>query len=173
MLNKCNCYDCLRKFKADKNDTISDFCGIYGYEKEIKLIHNSKECPFYCDKFYCYELNKIITKHENVHWISDDKNDSWDKFSNGLSIGLFVGLSREGSEKQEKRETWENKHEDCDTVICPYCDFEFESWDSDIPHEDSEEEIECPKCDKTFNCTCSVSYSYSTSKLEEFEEDEE
>ncbi len=167
MIKTCNCYDCLRKFKADENDTVSDFCGIYGFEKESKLIHNSKECPFYCNKFWDYELKKVITKHEDVHWISDKKDEYTDKYHHGL----YSGLSKEGSDKQEKRLEWENKHECCDTVVCPYCDYKFEYGDDEIPYEDSDEEIECPDCRKTFNCVCSVSYSYSTSKLEEFDEE--
>ena len=173
MSKECNVMDCLRKFRENSTSDISRWCGVYGYDKEKQLIHNSKECPFFCDKFYDYELKKIITKHEEVNWIENKKDGSWDKHSNGMSVGLFVGISREGSDKQEKRREWENKHECCDFVVCPYCDYEFEPCDDEVPYEDGEEEIECPDCGKKFNCECYISYSYTTSKLEEYEENED
>jgi len=171
MSKECNTMGCLRKFRENATSDISRWCGIYGREKESKLIHNSKECPYFCDKFYDYELKKIIDKHEEVHWISEEKDTSWDKHSNGLSVGLFTGISREGSEKQDKRQEWENEHINCDKIVCPYCDYEFEHGDDDYTYEDMEEEKECPDCGKKFNCVTNVSYSWSTSKLEEYEED--
>jgi hypothetical protein len=164
MIETCNCYECLRKFKYDENDTISDFCGIVGKNKD-KLIYNSKDCPFFCDRFYDYELKKVITKHEEVYYISDKIDESWDKHSNGLSKGLFVGTSIKGNELQEKRNEWEDKHEGADTVVCPYCDYEYDSYDN--PYDEGEEELQCPDCGKQFNCSTNISYSWTTSKLEE------
>lgn len=164
MSNKCNIYECLRKFKRDENDSISDFCNIVISDNE-KAIHNSKDCPFFCNKFYDYELEKIITKHEEVYYISDKIEESWEKHSKGLSKGLYVGISREGHKRQEKTHEWENKHENTNTVVCPYCDCEFEGCDN--PYEEGEEEMDCPDCGKTFNCTTNINYSWTTSKLEE------
>jgi hypothetical protein len=131
VLNKCDRYDCLRKFKLDENSEVSNFCGIYG-DKEKSLIHNSTDCPFYCNQFYDYQLKKIITKHEDVHWISEKKEEHsiWDSVSNGLSKGLFVGVSREGEKQQKKQREWEEKHVNTDTVVCPYCDYEYEKYDN-------------------------------------------
>jgi hypothetical protein len=173
MSKECNVMECLRKFRENSTSDISRWCGIYGYEKDQRLIHNSKDCPFFCDKFYDYQLKKIIDKHEDVYWINDDKEKDrgWDKHSNGMSIGLFVGISRIGYEKQEKESEWENKHEYCDKVVCPYCDYEFD--DCNNPYEEGEEEQQCPDCGKKFNCTTNISYSWSTSKLEEYEDNEE
>jgi hypothetical protein len=166
MIKKCNCYDCLRKFKDDEDNTISDFCGIQVGDNRDKTIYNSKECPFYCDKFWDYELEKVITKHDDVDYISQEKDECNDKYYHGL----FAGLSNTGRDLQDKRNEWENRHEYCDTVICPYCDYEFEHEDDYIPYKENEEEIKCPICHKKFNCVTEVTYSWSTSKLEEFTE---
>ena len=170
MIKTCNVMECLRKFRENSTSDISRFCRINGHEKEQQLIHDSKECPFFCDKFYDYELKKIINKHEEIHWIEEKIDSEWDKHSNGISIGLFVWISRVGKEQQEKKNKWENEHIDCDKVVCPYCNYEFEGCDN--PYEEGEEETECPDCGKTFNCVTSISYSWSTSKLEEYEEKE-
>jgi hypothetical protein len=148
MVKTCNVYECLRKFKEDENDAISDFCGIRNSEKEKDCIHNSKDCPYFVDKFWDYELKKIITKHEDVYWIADKK----DKRDNEFFHGLITGLSREGHEAQEKREEWENEHIDCNKIVCPYCDYEFEYGDNDYPYEEGEGKKKCPICKKTFNC---------------------
>lgn len=44
----------------------------------------------------------------------------------------------------------ENEHWRKDTIICPYCDYEYESYDA-YNYEDSEDEIECPECGKKFD----------------------
>jgi hypothetical protein len=164
MLEKCNIYECLRKFKENAEDTISDFCDVIGDEDRKKLIFNSKECPLFCNKFWDYELEKEITKHEDVHYIST----KYDEFNDKYYHGLFMGLSNEGATKQEEREVWENKHENTDTIICPYCDYEFEGYD--CIYDEGEDTIECESCGKEFNVTTEVSYSWSTSKLEEYED---
>lgn len=163
----CNRYECLRKFKEKATDEDNDFCMIIGKEKD-QVIPNSEQCPFYCTSFWDYELDKEITGHENVHWISTDRKD----FNYKHYHGLFAGLSQEGEDYQKKKEEWENKHEDCDKIVCPYCDYEFEYGDDDYSYKDGEEEMECPECNKKFNCITEVTYSYSTSKLEEYEENE-
>jgi hypothetical protein len=167
MSKECNVMECLRKFRETSTSDISRWCGVYGHEEEKKLIHNSKDCPYFCDRFWDYELKKEITKHEDVHWISTNFDDKNEKYYNGM----FAGISREGSEKQEKRHEWENKHENTDTVVCPYCDYEFDSYDN--PYEEGEEEIECLDCGKTFKCETTITYSWTTSKSEEYDEDEE
>ena len=166
MSKECNVMECLRKFRETSTSDISRWCGVYGREKESQLIHNSKECPYFCDKFYDYELNIIITKHEDVHWISEKKDDHDDKYHQGL----ISGISRKGSDLQEKRHQWENKHENTDTIVCPYCDYEFDSYDNS--YEEGEEEVECLSCGKEFKCETTVTYSWSTSKIEEFDESE-
>jgi hypothetical protein len=169
VIETCNRYDCLRKFKADENDNISDFCDIVSDNKN-RTIHNSTDCPFYCTKFYDYQLNKIITKHEDVHWISEDKekDSSWEEHSKGLSKGLFVGISREGEAQQAKEREWEEKHENADTVVCPYCDYEYDEYEN--PYEDDEKEIKCENCGKTFICETNISYSWSTRRYEDDED---
>jgi uncharacterized Zn-finger protein len=164
MIEKCNQYECLRKFKADTNDIISDFCGVNGTEDRSRIILNSKNCPLFCDKFWDYELKKEITKHEDVNWISTKKDNHTDRYHHGL----FAGVSNEGAELQEKRNAWEEKHENAGTIVCPYCDCEYDNCD--CIYEDGEEIIECPDCGKEFNVITEVTYSWSTSKMEEDED---
>ena len=165
-MEKCNQYKCLRKYRENAESEISDYCNMYSRNNENRIL-NSKECPFYCEKFWCYEMKKEITRHEDVHWISSDMKDlSYERYNY-----LFGGLSNQGSDIQEKREQFENKHENEDSTICPYCDYEFEDC-CDVYEEMDDEEMECRGCGKTFLLTVEVEYKYSTSKMEEFDETE-
>ena len=171
MLINCNVNECLRKYRETTESEISNYCTMYNDKDQKKVIPNSKECPLCCTKFWDYELEKVITKHEDVYYIStniEDKN--YKRYQ-----GLFAGLSNEGSDIQDKKEEWENKHENETSVICPYCDYElsYEYGDREIPYEEGDEDIECPSCGKEFNCITEVTYSYTTSKLEEYEDREE
>jgi DNA-directed RNA polymerase subunit RPC12/RpoP len=159
-MSKCSRYECLRKFKAHANDSISDFCGVVGKD-EKNIIPNDPNCPLRCVRFWDYELKKEITKHEDVHWISTKKDDLY-------YHGLFAGISNEGLEVQEKRNAWEEKHENVGTIVCPYCDYEYDSCD--CIYEDGEDVVECYNCGKEFNVITEVSYSWTTSKIERDEE---
>lgn len=55
-------------------------------------------------------------------------------------------------ERISKEVAWESKNEHwrVNTVICPYCDFEYEAYDA-YAYEENEEEIECPVCGKKFD----------------------
>lgn len=56
-----------------------------------------------------------------------------------------------------------------DEIYCPWCGEEiyFESDDYRILYEDGVHETECPECGKLFYVETSVSYSYSTGRIEE------
>lgn len=76
-------------------------------------------------------------------------------------------------DKEERFEEWQNKHENTDSTICPWCEYEFEDYEDGYEPED-DEECECPNCGKTFIRTVECKYSYTTFKPEEaFEDDEE
>ena len=61
---------------------------------------------------------------------------------------------------QSEGETW---HED--TIICPYCGFEFDDYDC-YQFEDDEdvEEQECPECGKHFDIEVRVIRYYNTKR---------
>lgn len=57
----------------------------------------------------------------------------------------------------------ENEHFAEDTIICPYCDYEYEDYDA-CEYECSEDEIECPECGKKFDLEVRVTTEYSTKR---------
>lgn len=154
---ECNQTKCLRIYTYDYSDL--QICSLFPKD-ESQAIPNSNKCPYYCEKFFDYELKKEFYKHEDVEWISTDFSDFNSKFYNGL----FAGVSTEGREHQN----WESDHTDTDNIVCPYCDYEFEHPDN--IYEEGEEEVECSHCDKTFTCNTEAKYTYTTNKLEEDEE---
>ena len=57
-------------------------------------------------------------------------------------------------ERISKEVAWESKNEHFreKTIICPYCDFEYELYDAYLyADEEKAEEIECPECGKKFD----------------------
>lgn len=164
MTKTCNQYKCLRKYKENADSEISKYCGVWTQEQE-KTTPNSADCKLYCEKFFCYETKTEITKHEDVNYISTD----FDGLNNRFYNGLFAGTSRRGADIREKRKAFENKHENEDTTICPYCDYEFRRYENTCEELD-EEENECPNCGKTFILTVEVNYTYSTRKVEKYQE---
>lgn len=55
--------------------------------------------------------------------------------------------------------------------VCPYCGAEHrDTWE--VQFNDNEQELECPKCEKTYLCSEHVSYSYSTKPIDPPQPDE-
>ena len=55
-------------------------------------------------------------------------------------------------ERISKEADWENENEHYHerTIICPYCDFEYEEYDA-WGFDCSEDKVECPECGKRFD----------------------
>lgn len=49
------------------------------------------------------------------------------------------------------------KEESRDSIICPYCKFEYTD---DVRPYEAEEEMQCEKCEKNFTYHCEVTYNY-------------
>ena len=60
---------------------------------------------------------------------------------------------------------WQSENEHCgeNTIICPYCDYEYEGYDA-CQYEDNESEIECPLCGKKFDLEVRTITEYSTKR---------
>lgn len=157
--DKCNRDECLRKYK-DKEGKIVDWCGLYGDEEKRIRVCNSEDCPLRVTKFWDYELQKEITKHEDVFWISSDLKDLQSKHYNNL----FAGLSFEGMQFQKERRAWEAAHCDTPEPVCPYCDKEIEVVDDEYIGYDGDE-TECPYCGEKFRLVTHVEITYTTSKI--------
>ena len=59
----------------------------------------------------------------------------------------------ECQDKMDREIDWqsENEHFRENTIICPYCDYEYEAYDSYRYDEGEETEIECPECGRKFD----------------------
>ena len=85
----------------------------------------------------------------------------------------------ECKERISKQVDWEseNEHRREGTIICPYCDFEYEEYDA-YAYEESENEIECPECGKRFDLEVENITYFSTKRSicdmpEDYGDDEE
>ena len=68
-------------------------------------------------------------------------------------------------ERIDKEVDWEheNEHYHERTIICPYCDFEYEDYDA-WGFESSEDEVECPNCGKHFDLEIQEIRYFSTKR---------
>ena len=68
-------------------------------------------------------------------------------------------------ERISKEVDWEseNEHYRERTIICPYCDFEYEDYDA-WNFEGGEDEVECPECGKRFDLEIQEIRYFSTKR---------
>ena len=68
-------------------------------------------------------------------------------------------------ERISKEVDWEseNEHYHERTIICPYCDFEYEDYDA-WNFDCSEDEVECPECGKRFDLEIQEIRYFSTKR---------
>jgi len=68
-------------------------------------------------------------------------------------------------ERISKEVDWEseNEHWRERTIVCPYCDYEYEMYDA-YNYEDNEEEVECPECGKKFDLEVEHTRYFSTKR---------
>ena len=64
---------------------------------------------------------------------------------------------------------WEqdNEHLYESNIVCPYCDYEFDDYDSYSYVEEGDCDVECPMCDKTFKVEIKQTVEFSTHKRAE------
>ena len=160
---KCNVDKCLRKYKSP-NTGISPWCGVVGDKLDI-IQPNTKKCPLYCDKFFCYETGKIIKKHDDTYWVNDDlMEDSYKELYKIKAKDVkFSGLSKAGNEKQKH----EYNHSNTSHIICPYCDYEiYDVWDYIDSSYDDYKNIDCPECEKEFEVSIHREVTFSTNRID-------
>lgn len=57
-------------------------------------------------------------------------------------------------------------HELTSAPVCPWCGAELtDLYDYGVYKEDDDAEIECPKCERTYRSTCSISYAFTTERI--------
>lgn len=72
---------------------------------------------------------------------------------------------KECYEKREKIYEWQNEKFRENTMICPWCECEFEDYEN--VYEDGElDEMECPYCGKIFEYEVDCSWEWTTRKPE-------
>ena len=78
---------------------------------------------------------------------------------------LIVHTCDKCLERISKEVDWgsENEHWHERTIVCPYCDYEYEEYDA-YSYEDSEDEIECPECGKRFDLEVESIRYFSTKR---------
>lgn len=66
--------------------------------------------------------------------------------------GIIIHTCDECEEQISKEVEWEykNNHYREKTIICPYCDYEYEAYEAYV-YEEAEEEIECELCGRKFD----------------------
>lgn len=171
---KCNRDKCLRKFgKGD--GYVSQWCGVIGKEDLAKIKTNSKDCPLYCDKFFCYKTQRIVKGHENTNWIStEEMTDNYRRTYDFKAPDVkFSGLSAKGNEQAKIERDYEDKHYNTSNIVCPYCDYEEEDWWEVISDSDNDyENIECCECGREFEVSIHREISFSTNPIDESEDNE-
>lgn len=73
-------------------------------------------------------------------------------------------------EKMQKIDEWQNEKLRTETMICPWCELEFE-WEDNI-FEEGEGTCNCPYCDKEIEYECEHSIHWTTRKPKELYEEE-
>ena len=162
---ECNVDKCLRKYKNSSTGEISRWCGVVSDKALEKIQPNNKKCPLYCDKFFCYQTEKITRKHENVYWISDEPmSDDYRKtYEIKAKDVKFSGLSKEGEEIRDNI----YRHSNTKNIICPYCDHEINDvWECIDSSYNDYENIECPECEREFEVSIHREVTFSTSKID-------
>ena len=161
---ECNVDKCLRKYKNSETGEISKWCGVTTKDEDV-VAPNTKNCPLYCDKFFCYKTEKIIKGHDEKYWISDDEmNDDYRKTYNIKARDVkFSGLSKTGNEIQYNELRYLNQ----ETIVCPYCDYKIEDvWDYIDSSYSDYENVECPECEKEFEVSIHREITFSTNKID-------
>lgn len=161
---ECNIDKCLRKYKDSNTGEISKWCGVTTQNEDV-VTPNTKKCPLYCDKFFCYKTEKIIKGHDEKYWISDEEMD--DEYKRIYKIKAkdvkFSGLSIIGNKEQQH----EYKHINQENIVCPYCDYNIEDvWNYIENSYNDYENIECPECEKEFEVSIHREVTFSTSKID-------
>ena len=78
---------------------------------------------------------------------------------------MVIHTCDECLERISKEVDWEseNEHYQERTIICPYCDFEYEDYDAWC-FDCSEDEVECPECGKRFDLEIQEIRYFSTKR---------
>lgn len=166
---RCDIDKCLRKYK-DADGDISKWCGVVGKEALALIKPCSKDCPLYCDKFFCFQTKGIVRKHENTYWISNELMD--DNYKDLYEITApdvkFSGLSKDGNTNLSKQREFEDKHHGTHNIVCPYCDHEIDDvWDYIDSGYDDYADVECPQCGREFQATIHREITFSTNRMED------
>ena len=166
---RCNIDKCLRKYKGGDGN-ISAWCGVVGKEALASIKPCSKDCPLYCDKFFCFQTRKIVKNHENTYWISNELMD--DNYRDLYEINAldvkFSGLSKDGNADLDKQREFEDKHHGTQNIVCPYCDYEIDDvWDYITNEYSDNVDAQCPECDREFQATIHREITFSTSRMED------
>lgn len=79
--------------------------------------------------------------------------------------GIIIHICDECQEQISKEIEWqlENEHWREKTIICPYCDYEYESYDA-YAYEENETEIECELCGRKFDLEVEEIRYFSTKR---------
>ena len=166
---RCDIDTCLRKYEGADGD-ISKCCGVVGKEALALIKPCSKDCPLYCDKFFCFQTKRIVRKHENTCWISNKLMD--DNYKDLYEITApdvkFSGLSKDGNTNLSKQLEFENKHHGTRNIVCPYCDHEISGvWDYIDSGYNDYADVECPQCGREFQATIHREITFSTNRMED------
>lgn len=166
---RCDIDKCLRKYKGADGD-ISKWCGVVGKEALALIKPRSKDCPLYCDKFFCFQTKGIVRKHENTYWISNELMD--DNYKDLYEITApdvkFSGLSKDGNTNLSEQREFEDKHHGTRNIICPYCDHEIDDvWDYIDSSYNDYADVECPQCGREFQATIHREITFSTNRMED------
>lgn len=82
-----------------------------------------------------------------------------------LIYGIQINTCDVCQKKQDIEYRWQikNEHFAENTIICPFCDFEYpnyELWE----YSENDYEVECPVCGKKFDLEVRVTMEYSTKR---------
>lgn len=59
-------------------------------------------------------------------------------------------------------EEWQNEQYKEDTIVCPWCGYEFESYEN--TYEEDSDEIDCPSCGEPIEIEVHLEYSWTSRK---------
>lgn len=84
-----------------------------------------------------------------------DRCNWWDKASHTC----------DACEAEEKaKEEWKNEHLLESSIICPWCEYEFEDYEN--VYDEGEDEIECPCCEKPIEVEARCDWRWTSRKPE-------
>lgn len=159
-------------FEAQNNDTfwVRNAPGFVGYY--CARVVPGKETEW----FWTLDARPLSENHQRAHWhgYAPTADEAKAALLKALAdrqkvIALYRTLPKPAYNKK-----WEDSYNYEEELICPYCGDATddmttmsEMFPDDFRYGDGEEaELFCSSCDKTFQVTLSVSYSFSTKPIE-------